>query len=121
MNEPGRGPTVVCRAAGRRFALLLSDVREVCTEVGIVRMPGVAAPVEGVANIRGAVVTVVRAADLLEGVSGSAGPSPWLVVLRYRGGRVALGVDEVEDLSSRSGQLVPLELERKLGPLFETG
>lgn len=120
MSEPRRGPVVVCRTGSRRFALALADVREVCTEVGIVRMPGVAAPVEGVANIRGAVVTVVRAADLLGETSGG-GPSPWLVVLRYRDGRVALGVDEVEDLGARAGDLPTLEVGAQLAPLFEAG
>jgi purine-binding chemotaxis protein CheW len=121
MSQPGRGWCVVCRVGGRRFGLSLADVREVCTEVGIVRMPGVAAPVEGVANVRGAVVTVVRAAALLGEPEAAPAPSPWLVVLHWRDGQVALGVDDVEDLASGAGDLPMLEVGAGLAPLFGTG
>jgi chemotaxis signal transduction protein len=121
MGETRGDRVVVCRVGGRRFALPLKDVREVCTEVAVVRVPGVAAPVEGVANVRGSVVTVIRAGDLLGEPSGSAGPSPWLVVLRYRDGRVALGVDDVEDLGPSDAGLTPLEVGSELAPLFEAG
>lgn len=59
-------------------------------------MPGVAPPVEGVANVRGTLVTVVRGEVVLGGPLGAGWePSPWLVVLSLRGGRVGLGVDDV--------------------------
>jgi len=119
MAERPTEVTVVCRAGTRRFGLDLADVREVCTDVRIVRMPGVAAPVEGVANVRGSVVTVVRAADLLGEGPGAGGQSPWLVVLQFRGGRVALGVDDVEDLGAPAAGVERLEVTAGLAPLFE--
>jgi chemotaxis signal transduction protein len=112
---------VVCRVRTRRFTLPVADVREVCTDVPIVRMPGVAAPVEGVANVRGTVVTVIRAADLLGERTGATGASSWLVVLRYRQGRVALGVDDVLDLGGAADGIAPLEWQAELAPLFEAG
>jgi chemotaxis signal transduction protein len=121
MSEPRTDRVVVCRVGTRRFALPLKDVREVCTEVAVVRMPGVAAPVEGVANVRGSVVTVIRAGDLLGEPGGSVGPSPWLVVLCYREGRVALGVDDVEDLGASDAGVTPLQVGSELAPLFDAG
>ena len=111
---------VVCRVGTRRFALPVAAVREVCTDVGVIRMPGVAAPVQGVANVRGSVVTVVRAADLLRvPVEGSDGSS-WLVVLQYRSGRVALAVDEVEDLGMLDATIPAVAIEAELDLLFES-
>ena len=111
---------VVCRVGTRRFALPVSAVREVCTDIEIIRMPGVAAPVQGVANVRGSVVTVVRAADLLRlSVEGSDGSS-WLVVLQYRSGRVALSVDEVEDLGALDATIPAVAIEPELDHLFES-
>ena len=82
-------------------------------------MPGVAAPVHGVANVRGTVVTVIRAADLLKIPTDSEEVPSWLVVLRYRGGRVGLSVDEVEELAALDPSIPPLEVEAELDPLFE--
>ena len=83
-------------------------------------MPGVAAPVQGVANVRGSVVTVIRAADLLRvEAEVSDGPS-WLVVLQYRSGRVALSVDEVEDLGTLDATIPPVAIDAELDLLFES-
>jgi len=108
---------LTCRVGTRRYALPVEAVREVCTDVEVVPMPGVAAPVEGVANVRGALVTVVSAAALLGLPSDRAGASPWLVILRFRGGRVGLGVDDVEDLGAPNDAVL-LEIEPRLEALF---
>jgi chemotaxis signal transduction protein len=84
-------------------------------------MPGVAAPVHGVANVRGTVITVIRASDLLGVPDGGAGELPWLVVLRYRNGRVGLSVDEVEELATLDPTIPPLVIEAALDPLFDGG
>ncbi|MBM4188701.1 MAG: chemotaxis protein CheW [Gemmatimonadetes bacterium] len=58
---------MVCRVGDRRLALGTDAVREVCTGLNVAPMPGVAAPVEGVVNLRGTLITVVRADVLLDG------------------------------------------------------
>lgn len=94
MTEPSATGGVVCRVGDLRFVLDVAVVREVCTGIPVVRVPGVAAPVEGVANVRGTLVTVIRGSAAVAGAAVT-GVSPWLVVLSARGGRVGLGVDEV--------------------------
>jgi chemotaxis signal transduction protein len=84
-------------------------------------MPGVAAVIAGVANVRGAVVTVLSGAALIgleEGPPGLRGD--WLVVLRARNGRVALAVDEVEDFG-KTASVPILDIEALLRPLFPAG
>ena len=117
MADRGPARAVVCQAGNRQFTLDVAAVREVCTGINLVRVPGVAAPVEGVANVRGTLVTVIRAADLLGG-SAAPVPSLWLVVLWARGGRVGLGVDDVLDLASTESPVPRLDVERALAPLF---
>jgi chemotaxis signal transduction protein len=60
-------------------------------------MPGVAAPVEGVFNLRGTLITVVRASGPADSDIRESTGSPWCVVVQWRDGRVGLGVDEVID------------------------
>jgi len=120
MADSATARFVVCRVGGRRFALPVTAVREVCTDVSVVRMPGVAAPVRGVANVRGSVVTVVGAAELLRMESEPAqAVVPWLVVLRYRDGRVGLAVDEVVDLTAIDATVPPIAIDAELDPLFD--
>jgi purine-binding chemotaxis protein CheW len=110
---------VICQVGDHRFALEVTAVREVCTGVGLVRVPGVAAPVEGVANVRGTLVTIVRGAELLGVAGGSREASPWLVVLRARGGRVGIGVDEVLDLETGvAGDLVRFDVDSAIDAVF---
>jgi chemotaxis signal transduction protein len=110
---------VICRAGDRRFALPVSAVREVCTETPVSRMPGIAAPVQGVANVRGKVVTVIQAAALLGASTDPVGVPAWLVVLRFRDGRVGLAVDEVEELAALDPTIPLLAIEAELEPLFD--
>lgn len=109
---------MVCRVGANRFLLDVAAVREVCTGIPIVRVPGVAAPVEGVANVRGTLVTVIRGGAVI-GAELGGGTSPWLVVLSARAGRVGLGVDEVlpADEASATDAVVDLTvtLDRVLG------
>jgi chemotaxis signal transduction protein len=121
MSQSRPGRAVVCRVGSRKFDVALDQVREVCTDVAIVRMPGVAAPIEGVANVRGSVITVVRAGDLLGVAPDSSGPSPWLVVLCARDGQVALGVDEVLDLTPPGQAVTPMAFEPQVASLFGAG
>ncbi|MHB1329573.1 MAG: chemotaxis protein CheW [Gemmatimonadales bacterium] len=109
---------MVCRVGDFQFSLPVAVVLEVCTETTLVRVPGVASPVEGVANIRGTLVTIVRAADLLGVRPAGTGPSPWLVVLRARGGRVGLGVEAVLELAAADASVARLDLDGALESVF---
>ncbi len=111
---------VVCRVGNERFALPVGAVREVVAAPPRTRIPGVPAPVRGLVNVRGALITAVSGPGLL-GLPGDA-PANWLLLLSGWGGRVGVEVDEVEDLSEHVGsddvqvlQLQPL-LESLLGP-----
>lgn len=110
---------VICRAGNRRFALPGAVVREVCTDLKLVRMPGVALPVEGVVNLRGTLVTVVRAEAILSPGPWQPGSSEWCVVVRFREGRVGLGVDEVVDFAVPGG-LELMDVDALLEPVFRS-
>ncbi|MFN0181356.1 MAG: chemotaxis protein CheW [Gemmatimonadales bacterium] len=109
---------VICQAGSSLFALSSRDVREVCTDAKLVQMPGVAPPVEGVINLRGTLVTIVRASSLLGGRGEPDAPSTWFVVLRYRDGRVGLGVDDVVDFALPSPDVPWLDPTVGLEPHF---
>ncbi|MEO8450956.1 MAG: chemotaxis protein CheW [Gemmatimonadota bacterium] len=120
MTDSAPARILLCRVGAQKFGLQLDAVKEVCTDLPVVRMPGVAVVVEGVANVRGTVVTVLSGAALI-GQEGPPGPrGDWLVVLRSRNGRVALAVDEVEDFGASTGVPI-LDIEALLRPLFPGG
>ncbi len=114
---PGR--VVVCRIGARQFGLAVGAVREVCTGFSLARVPGVAAPVEGIANIRGTLVTVVSGAELFDLPSDGPDRSEWLVVLGLRGGRIGIGVDEVLDLDTGMTGIDHVDIEAVLGSVFD--
>lgn len=120
-EQPEGTRAVVCRVGRHRFALAGDAVREVCTDLQLVRMPGVAAPVEGVFNLRGTLVTVVRAAGTFADGSGDPGPSAWCVVVQYRDGRVGFGVDEVIDFAATGPEVPMVDVEAALEPVFRRG
>jgi hypothetical protein len=47
------------------------------------------------------------------------GTPAWLVVLRFRDGRVGLAVDEVEELAALDPTIPLLAIEAELEPLFD--
>ncbi len=119
VSDPVSGKVVVCRIGARQFALPVSSVREVCTGFSLVRVPGVASPVEGVANIRGTLVTVVRGSELFDLPGDDAGGSRWLVVLGMAGGRIGIGVDEVLDLDVGTTGIDLVDIAAVLGSVFD--
>ena len=118
-SDAAPAKAVVCRVGTHRFALASGDGREVCTGEILVQMPGVALPVEGVINLRGTLVTIIRGSALMpEAGQETGGPSAWFVVLRYRDGRVGLGVDEVVDFAIPPAGVGFLHPDARLEPLF---
>lgn len=117
----GGNRAIICRAGGRVFAIAGTSVREVCTDHQLVRMPGVAAPVEGVFNLRGTLITVVRVTGEVAAKTGDASPSPWCVVVQGREGRVGLGVDEVADFDVPAPGIPTIDVETVIEAVFRHG
>ena len=118
MSETPAGRVVVCRIGARRITVPVGAVREVVTAPGGIRIPGAAAPIRGVVNVRGGLVTVVSGAALL--AEAESGASDFLLVLAMYDGRVAIEVDDVEDLhtTESAGRLPMLDVEGLVRPLF---
>lgn len=118
MNQPDQARVVVCRVAGERFALPVSAVREVVATPPLARVPGAPDAVRGIANVRGALVTVVSG-PVLFGIRDRGG-TDWLLVLAQFDGTVGLEVDEVEDLHAAGGttRLPTLDVEALVRPLL---
>jgi chemotaxis signal transduction protein len=118
MTDALAGRVVVCRAGTKRFTVPVAAVREVVTAPGVIRIPGAASPIRGVVNVRGGLVTVVSGAALL--AEAESGASDYLLVLAMYDGRVAIEVDDVEDLhtTDSAGRLPMLDVESLVRPLF---
>ncbi len=97
-----RGPVqhVVFLVEGTRYALPLVAVREVVLQPeGLVRVPRAPAPVLGVVNLRGRVVTVVDLAGVLD-LPRPAHPARKLILLDRGRRDLALSVTDVEGIES---------------------
>ncbi|HEU5219269.1 MAG TPA: chemotaxis protein CheW [Gemmatimonadales bacterium] len=118
MSDAPVGRVVVCRVGTRRITVPVAAVREVVTAPGVIRIPGAAAAIRGVVNVRGGLVTVVSGAALL--AEPESGASDYLLVLSMFDGRVAIEVDDVEDLftTETAGRLPTLDVEGLVRPLF---
>jgi len=116
-SAPG-GRVIVCRVGTRRFTVPVAAVREVVVAPGIVPLPGVPPVIRGVVNVRGGLVTVVSGAILV--MEAGDGLGQCLLVLDMYEGRVAIEVDEVEDLhtSDSAGRLPMLDIEGQVRPLL---
>lgn len=91
-----------CRSGRIEWAVAEAAVREVARPGPVVRIPGAPAAILGLANHRGAALTVVDARRLLGQPDTS--PPEGLVIVTTDGRRVGLAVDEVDDL-----HLVPMD------------
>jgi purine-binding chemotaxis protein CheW len=118
MSSAPAGRVVVCRVGTRRFTVPVAAVREVVVAPAIVPIPGVPPVIRGVVNVRGGLVTVVSGAMLVMEAGDGAGEC--LLVLDMHEGRVAIEVDEVEDLhtSESAGRLPALDIESQVRPLL---
>ncbi len=114
----GSNLAVICRSGERVFALAGPSVREVCTDFQLVRMPGVAGPTEGVVNLRGTLITVIRVEGEVGVPSRAETPSPWCVVVQGRDGRVGLGVDEVIDFDVPGPGVPTIDVDSVIEAVF---
>jgi chemotaxis signal transduction protein len=120
---------LVWRVGGMCCAAPIERLREILPGLPVARIPGVHPAVRGVANVRGALVTVVDGRTVL-GFPDAEEPGATLLV-EVGPRTVGLAVDEVEDLiqgdgadSREGGRWHPaqpvrvLDLEELLQPLF---
>jgi chemotaxis signal transduction protein len=101
------GLHVRVRAASEQYALSVSDVLEVAELGEVTPVPGAAATVMGVRNLRGQVVPVV---DLARVLGLPQAPAPQRIVIAENAGRKAgfavdevLGVEELPEASEEGG------------------
>jgi purine-binding chemotaxis protein CheW len=89
---------LVFEVGGRRYGLRAADVREILRAVTVVPLPRAPAIVEGVINLRGAVVPVLDLRSRFGLPAKAAEPADHLIVARVGAQVVALRVDRALDL-----------------------
>ncbi|HYD53168.1 MAG TPA: chemotaxis protein CheW [Gemmatimonadaceae bacterium] len=126
LRDPdARVELLLFRVGAEQFAVALSAVEEALDLAGATvhdDVPGRASSLLGVLDLRGALVPLHRASALL-GLPAS--PVETALVMRVAGGRLALGVDDAEDvLTVRVGDLRPaphLDASRALLGVVQQG
>jgi purine-binding chemotaxis protein CheW len=91
-----RNRALVLSAGGEQYALGVEDVRQIGTPRGVTPLPGAPASLAGIANLRGAVYSVI---DLAQIFTGTRSPENGrLIFLRTTSVRIALLVEDVESI-----------------------
>lgn len=88
---------LVVQAGGRLYALPSESVREITSMPLVTRLPGAAADVRGLANLRGQLFAVLDLAHRITGAP-SAVEEPDVVVLAVDGKSLGVLVDEVREV-----------------------
>jgi purine-binding chemotaxis protein CheW len=97
--EDERPRVLVVQVQGRDYGIPVVQVREVVRGERITRVPGAPPVVRGIANVRGAVVTVLDLSVLL---GAERGVTPSSIVLLEHGTRlIGLAVDAVRDVRAQ--------------------
>src|SRR5436309_2180494 len=99
MFSDGLARLLVFRLGDERFGLFLNTVDEVIEAPAFQRLPDAPPAQLGLASIRGELVTVYAARDLLHaaGPAGAAGGAGVLLLFRRGERRIGLAVDDVQD------------------------
>ena len=108
--------------AGLVAALPLEKVKTIAPMARLVRPPGLPSPLEGILNLAGKAVPVLRLGRLLELPVGSPGLHSMLIVLKSTAdGRIALLVDRISEiLSVAESELLPLKEEHSFNACAES-
>ncbi len=101
MKQAGAGVTeiLVFLVSGQRYALPLPSVQEVQRAVAVTPLPKAPAVIEGVINLRGAVVPVLDLRARFKLPASPVSPSDQLIIASAGGRVVAVRVDQVLDLA----------------------
>ena len=87
---------LVLRAGGEHYAITVEDVLQIGTARGVTPVPGAPASLAGIANVRGAVYSVMDLGQIFTGAGG--GENRRLIFLRESAMRIALLVEDVESV-----------------------
>ncbi|MDH4043617.1 MAG: chemotaxis protein CheW [Gemmatimonadota bacterium] len=87
---------LVFRVADAMAAVEATTVREIISSQAATRIPGAPPAVQGLINVRGELVTLLRGHVLLGRSNAADGET--VVLIRWGGASVAITVDEVVDL-----------------------
>jgi purine-binding chemotaxis protein CheW len=90
----------------RRYALPLREVREVVRAVAITPLPGSPAAVEGVIDVRGALVPVMDLRWREQLPARAVHPREYLILVNAAGGTVAFRVDGVRQPAEIADHLI---------------
>jgi purine-binding chemotaxis protein CheW len=97
----GNRVTLACfELAGDVYALDVTQLREVVRWQPVTPLPRAPALIEGVVDLRGAIVPVVDLARVLRGVPMQAGPRARIAIVEIDGLVVGLGVDAATEVIS---------------------
>jgi chemotaxis signal transduction protein len=98
---------VTFRLGAESFGLPVASVREILRPIDLFCVPGMGPDVEGVINLRGEIIPVVKLGPLL-GVASSGGGAPSkkrrIVILEVRSTSLGFFVDEVFEVSRIQAQ-----------------
>jgi len=112
MSAPPSLGILVLRLGDLRCGLRASDVVEVLPAVRLAPLPGAPPIVEGLADVRGALMPVVDLRPRLALPPKPTSPSDHLVVTRARGRPIALRVDRAESFTDLDpAAVVPVDTE----------
>jgi purine-binding chemotaxis protein CheW len=111
----------VFHIAGQIAALPLEDVESIAPMAQLVCPPGLPSPLEGILNLAGAAVPVLRLDHLLQLPEKSPGLYSMLVVMKgVSDGQIALLVDRVSEvLSVSESALLPIGAEHSFNGCAE--
>ena len=93
--QPASGGRLALRVGAWHLLFLMDDVAEIIPVPRVTRVPGVKSWLLGIANLRGAVMSVIDLKELLGGKPTAPAPGSRLVVVRDGEWNYGLLVDEI--------------------------
>ena len=105
---PGKGIQLVTfRLGSENYAVPVWRVKEIIRPIDVFPVPGMAGPVEGVINLRGEIIPVLRIHDILDVESieeTGGGRKKRIIILDADGGGFGFAVDEVMEVTRISSE-----------------
>ncbi|MCC2684728.1 MAG: cheW1 [Paenibacillaceae bacterium] len=118
-EKPAPAQLVTFWLEGRKYAFPVSAVSSVVQAQQVTRIPGSECYVEGLINLRGAILTVVNGRAWVAGRSGEQPPTSRVLVVRHEQKLAGFMVDELDEVAavedSQYSSSGPVEQNRVLG------